>query len=88
LDILVQQQDVVQTIRLLTSLGYSLPEPLNDNQIRELLPRKKDLKLISRSERTVLEIHWRLVGRYFPFSFDLRRMWDDLEVTKIPVWMY
>ena len=83
LDILVQQQDVVQTIRLLTSLGYSLPEPLNDNQIRELLPRKKDLKLISRSERTVLEIHWRLVGRYFPFSFDLRRMWDDLEVAKI-----
>jgi Uncharacterised nucleotidyltransferase len=83
LDILVQQHDVVKTIRLLASLGYNLAEPLSDDQIRELLPRKKDLKLISRNERAVLEIHWRLVGRYFPFTFDLKRMWDDLEVAKV-----
>jgi hypothetical protein len=83
LDILVQPQDVVPTIRALTSLGYHLPEPLGDKQITELLPRKKDFKLIGQNERAVLEIHWRLVGRYFPFSFDLRRMWDDLERTKI-----
>lgn len=79
LDILVQQNNVLRTLRLFTQHGYQVVPPLaNEEEAADLLTTKKDFRLISTDGRVILELHWRLTGKKFYFSFELEQIFKRL----------
>ena len=79
LDILVPRQHVLKAMQLFAANGYHLATPLPDGrQAARLLTKKKDYKFISSDGRAVVELHWRLTGKHFYFSFDLAEVFKRL----------
>ena len=79
LDILVQKHDVLRTMRLITKYGYQVVTPLDSEEhAADLLATKKDFRLISNDGRVILELHWRLTGKKFYFSFELEQIFKRL----------
>jgi hypothetical protein len=83
LDILVQQKDVIRTLGLLFEHGYHFAHAIHEGRAAGLLNKKKDFKLINTDSKTVIELHWRLTGKLFYFSFDLEEIFRRLNPATI-----
>jgi hypothetical protein len=82
LDLFLRQEDVPSAIRILVSENYRLNK-FEEEQILALLDHKKDFQLIHKDGEVVLEIHWRLVGKRFPFSLEIDELWGRLETVRV-----
>jgi hypothetical protein len=79
LDILVGKQDVLHAKDLLMAEGYQPQARLNRAQEQVLLRTKNVYDFRHPDGKVLLELHWKLTPRYFPFQFDLDQAWQQAE---------
>jgi hypothetical protein len=82
LDIFIRKEDVENAIGILTSQGYRLNKFVGE-QVPKLIETKKDFQLVHHNEEVVVEMHWCLVGRRFPFSLEVAKLWDRLTTVSV-----
>ncbi len=72
LDILVRKHDVIRARDLLVSEGYQPEFDLSEIQAAALLRSQCELSLTACDGRPTIELHWRIVPRYFnlPIGFE------------------
>lgn len=74
-DILVRHADVPAARDTLMSAGYSSVSPLTAGQFRQLLRHNCEYQLRS-SDGALVELHWRLLPRYFSVDFPEPELWE------------
>jgi hypothetical protein len=89
LDILVLEQDVLKSMKILTENGYDLVLPPGQSTpIPKLVNSKKDFRFVSTDGRVVVELHWRLAGKHFYFPYKVKHLWKRLQrisLSGVPV---
>lgn len=92
LDILVQEQDIPKATDLLISQGYKLPPELVEVQqrpylqfdnFRESVQYRKSYDFVHQDQKVVIELHWLLSQKYFPFSVDFQQLWENRESVSL-----
>lgn len=80
LDLLVQPKHLDDAIQLLQESGY---RPVTGaswlQKSNWYISRQKDVHFVDESERTVLELHWKLSGSHFGLPKEMNRLWERLE---------
>jgi len=79
LDILVPRQHVVRAKEILISQGYVPEFPLTRTQEASYLESHYHYDLRHSDGRTLVELHWRIVPKYFSSRLDAERFWEYLE---------
>ena len=83
LDILVHKRDVLRVKDLLLSRGYRPEFPLTRAQEAALLRYDSEYAFVRPDTGSMVELHWEIMPRYFPFSLDSERLWERLELISI-----
>jgi hypothetical protein len=71
LDILIDKKDLLKAKELLISQGYQLK--LTDAQEAAHLQSHYHLHFVRADGRVIVEVHWALTGKHWPFPFDFER---------------
>ncbi|HKO96108.1 MAG TPA: nucleotidyltransferase family protein [Pyrinomonadaceae bacterium] len=78
LDILVGKEDVWRSHELLISLGYQPHFKITQRQLPAFL-KLGYVQSFSRDQgRSIVELHWAIVSRFFMFALDTDRFWSRL----------
>jgi hypothetical protein len=77
LDILVHTRDVLNVLRILKSQGYET-EPYLARLPAETLVTLKSEVLLHHSRGNLLDLHWEIAPRDYPFWFDSEVMWRSI----------
>ncbi len=78
LDILVREHDVWRSQELLISLGYQPHFKITKRQLPAFL-KLGYVQSFSRDQgRSIVELHWAIVSRFFMFALDADRFWSRL----------
>ncbi|OUL26880.1 hypothetical protein BV378_12205 [Nostoc sp. RF31YmG] len=92
LDMLVQEQDIPKATDLLISQGYKLPPDLVEVQqrpylqfdnFRESVQYRKSYDFVHPDQKVVVELHWLLSQKYFPFPVDFEQLWENRESVSL-----
>lgn len=90
LDILIRENDIPRAVELLTSDRYQIirpqslikaPKNLQARWLKQLVkhsPWAYQIVLWHPDLKTMVEIHWRVLGKYI-FSSNAERLWEDLQ---------
>jgi len=81
LDILVREQDALRAKDLLISLGYRLyyEKPAEEEAAFHAL--RKVYELVRNDGRVMVELHWAITSRTFPFALDPAVLWAEAETV-------
>jgi len=88
LDIVVHERDVIKARELLISQGYQLPvqftmaqeKPyLQSEQFRESAQCDGSYNIIRNDGKVMIELHWKLTQKAFPFPIALEKLWKKLK---------
>lgn len=84
LDILVQPKDLKKSIDLLIANGY---DPINGvnwlNKNDWYVSRRKDVLLVSKENKVVVELHWKLSGTHFALPIEMNSLWEKSETLNL-----
>lgn len=84
LDVLVQPKHLDEAIHLLQKSGYKPVTTVSWLQKSSwYISAQKDVHFVDESERTVVELHWKLSGSHFGLPKEMNRLWDRLESVKL-----
>jgi Uncharacterised nucleotidyltransferase len=92
LDILVQEQDVSKAIEVLISQGYILPSQLTEvdrkfpfqvKHFQESQHHQKSYNLVHQDRKVIVELHWLLTQKSFPFPLDFQHLWKNSKPLSI-----
>lgn len=75
LDLLIQPSDIRRAVEALQKLSF-VPEFLEDARTGEVRLLQYHLPMRHVEGGKMVELHWRVVPRYFPFHFDYEGMWS------------
>lgn len=75
LDVLVLPEDVKRARDLLINQLFAAAADLDDAGWQKILQSEYHLCFLHAEHRCLLELHWRVLPRYFGFSFDTRDLW-------------
>jgi hypothetical protein len=78
LDLLVPTKKVVRAKDLLLTQGYQLRTPMTKTQEVGYVHAHYDYPFMRADGRVIVELHWSLTDRHFPFPLDLARLWERL----------
>ena len=81
LDILIYEHDALRAYNLLISQGYKPNTKLEDAQFRVYQKTQDQIAVVRDDIRLIVELHWKLVGKYSSFPFDLESLKDRLELV-------
>lgn len=81
LDILVYPHDVPKAHKLIVSLGYQPEIKLNSKQSKEYLKAEYSFTYLDDKSRIFVELHWKLLGRYSSYPYDLNNIKTDKSAT-------
>jgi hypothetical protein len=83
LDILVREQDALRAKDLLLSLGYRLyyEKPAEEEAAFHAL--RKVYELVRNDGRVMVELHWAITSRTFPFALDPAVLWAGAETVPL-----
>jgi hypothetical protein len=81
LDILVREQDALRAKDLLISLGFRLyyEKPVEEEAAFHAL--RKVYELVRNDGRVMVELHWAITSRTFPFALDPAVLWAGAETV-------
>jgi hypothetical protein len=82
LDIMICEQDVVRTRRLLIDRGYA-PEWVETGELNQFLREKHEMLLYRTDGKVRLDLHWRFTSRAACLSGDPARFLQQLETISI-----
>lgn len=92
LDIVVHERDVIKAQELLVSQGYQLPiqqsmvqeRPyLQSERFRESAECDGSYNIVRNDRQIMVELHWKLTQKAFPFPIALERLWEELKPLTI-----
>lgn len=83
LDMLVHKRDVTKARELLVSLGYQPQYLLTRAQEEVFLQYEREYTFTHDSKGSVVEVHWEVASKAFPFSLDTERLWERLGPTRL-----
>lgn len=71
LDVLVKEQDVNRTLKILNDRGYRQLVELDSSLLKKYIEYEDDMQL-SHPNGTIVEVHWEVTGRYaaIPINYD------------------
>ena len=72
LDILIHKRDIPRVKDLLTSEGY-----------RPGIQSHWEYHFMRNDTGVMVDLHWAIMPRYFPFALDIERLWDRLESVSL-----
>jgi Uncharacterised nucleotidyltransferase len=78
LDLLVHEQDVEQTSTLLMAQGYQQGH-LTKAHKRDLDFHAGEIVFINKASQTVVDLHWKITPKFFPFEIALKDWWQRLQ---------
>jgi len=90
LDLLVHEQDLLQTIDMLLSDGYEIIRPASVAQTGKTIRSRYMKQLVEKSlwayqivlwhaeRQLIVELHWRITPRYV-FSYDSEQLWENTQ---------
>jgi Uncharacterised nucleotidyltransferase len=78
LDLLVQSHDVKKACALLMAQGYQLGR-LTKAQKRDLDFHGGEIILIHQASQTIVDLHWKIAPKFFPFKVALKDWWSRLQ---------
>ena len=78
LDLLVHEQDVEQACVLLKAQGYQRGY-LTKAQKRDLDFHAGEIVFINKASQTVVDLHWKITPKFFPFEISLKDWWHRLQ---------
>lgn len=78
LDLLVHEQDVEQACALLMAQGYQQGY-LTKAQKRDLDFHAGEIVFINKVSQTVVDLHWKITPKFFPFEIALKDWWYRLQ---------
>jgi Uncharacterised nucleotidyltransferase len=78
LDLLVQSHDVKKAFALLMAQGYQLGN-LTKVQKKDLDFHGGEIVLIHQVSQTVIDLHWEIAPKFFPFEVSLEDWWSRLQ---------
>jgi len=84
LDLLVRRKDVRPAKELVEAEGYRLISTLHwpvDSAC--LRARESELSFLHSDNRIVIDLHWRILPRYFPISFDVNQVWGTPRLVSL-----
>jgi hypothetical protein len=79
LDILVREQDAMRAKDLLLASGYRPLYPQPAEQEAAYYALRKVYELVRQDGRVVVELHWAITSRTFPFPLDPASLWAEAE---------
>ncbi len=82
LDLLVHEQDVEQTSTLLMAQGYQQGH-LTKAQKRDLDFHAGEIVFINKASQTVVDLHWKITPKFFPFEIALKDWWQRLQPVSL-----
>jgi Uncharacterised nucleotidyltransferase len=82
LDVLVQAHDVKKACALLLAQGYQLGH-LTKAQKRDLDFHGGEIILIHKASQTVVDLHWEIAPKFFPFEVALKDWWSRLQPVSL-----
>jgi hypothetical protein len=83
LDILVREQDAIKAKDMLLSLGYrpQYQQPAEQEAAFHVL--RKVYELVRDDGRVIVELHWAITSRTFPFALDPNSLWVGTEMVSL-----
>jgi Uncharacterised nucleotidyltransferase len=81
LDILVREQDSMRAKDLLLASGYRPLYPQPAEQEAAYYGLRKVYELVREDGRVVVELHWAITSRTFPFPLDPASLWVEAETV-------
>jgi hypothetical protein len=79
LDVLVHQQDITKAREALVSLGYQPQYRLTAAQEAAFLRYEREYTFSHGDKGSVVELHWEVAPKAFPFSLNAACLWSRLE---------
>ncbi len=76
LDLLIHKKDFQKAKELLSSQGYQ--SGLTDAREANYLQSQYHVGFVRTDGRVIIELHWEVSWRYWPFPFDFERLWTCL----------
>jgi Uncharacterised nucleotidyltransferase len=83
LDILVREQDSMRAKDLLLASGYRPLYPQPAEQEAAYYALRKVYELVREDGRVVVELHWAITSRTFPFHLDPASLWVEAETVSL-----
>lgn len=84
LDVLVLSEDVGRARDLLVNQQFAPPGDFDSADWQKLLQSEYHLSFFHDAQQCLLELHWRVLPRYFGFAFDTRDLWQRHVKLNIP----
>jgi len=84
LDVLVFPEDVGRARDLLVNQQFAPAADFDDAKWERVLQSEYHLSFFHAEQRCLLELHWRVLPRYFGFAFDARDLWQRHIRLNIP----
>jgi hypothetical protein len=81
LDILIPKRDVLRAKDLLIAQGYRHRTPLTGAQEVAYLQSESEYNLVRDNGRVVVDLHWRIARRQFPFPLEFEHLQEHLETV-------
>jgi hypothetical protein len=82
LDILVRKQDIPEVRDLMISTGYRLRNQISEAQEASFLESQREYTF-ENGDGTVVELHWAVLPKHFPFRFDGEDLWTRVVETRL-----
>lgn len=79
LDILVQKQDALRAVDILSSAGYKLQSELSVGKEEDYLRSQYEVFFCHKDTSCFVELHWEIVPMYFNFPIASLRLWDRVK---------
>jgi Uncharacterised nucleotidyltransferase len=83
LDILVREQDAMRAKDLLFASGYRPLYQQPADQEAAYYGLRKVYELVREDDRVVVELHWAITSRTFPFPLDPASLWVEAETVSL-----
>jgi hypothetical protein len=83
LDVLVHERDVAKARELLIFLGYQPQYRLTRAQEEAFLRYEREYSFAHVDTGNVVELHWRVAPKPFPFSIDTDHLWECLQRVSV-----
>ncbi len=83
LDVLIRVEEVPRALQLLQRIGYQPQFSLGGAEEEAYLRSKCEYALVEPQKAVVLEIHWRIVPRYFSIDLDIAPLWERTDAITL-----
>lgn len=83
LDILVDEKNMMRAREILAIEGYEPAQDWTPSQTRFIFRTHCELPLFSKERQLLVEIHWRIVRKWFRFPLGAEHLWDRLRPAEL-----